>query len=356
MKHKEQLSFLVGLLVILTIACSSATPAAAPATAAPTVDHQATIDAAIAGTAQAQANMQATIDAAVAATALLALPTSTPGPVNEYVELSEEELAAMIDQAVNAAATATAQASQSATSAASDDAMTVEEAQSVEVSIQGADEAIAYAEELIAAYTEIYGELAAETMGTLIEVEQDLEAMATSMNEMTQTLLQIETYIAAGAQELNQAIDKLEQTAQQAAAQLDKAQMKAKEWAVQAQGESEQRTQAIQEMKPDNTPADLKATLQMAFDFVDQIRGALGDNKLSRDELNRIGQLGANLSAGFEKHGGPKFDGFSGKVKEITNQLARGKVPHAKRGLDDFERGLGARPAGRPGGGGGLRP
>ena len=347
MKTKRIPAFLLCLLVVLALACGSSAPTAAPATP----DNQATVNAAIAATAQAQSNTQATIDAAVAATAMAAPPTPTPGPVNEYVELSEEELAAMIDQAVTEAVAATTQASASATQATSDDSVTTEEVTVVLDTVVTAEQAIAYADQLVGAYSELYGELATETMAMLGEVEQDLSAMAASMEAMNQTLNEINSTLSQGLALATETINQLENVAQQAASSLNQVQDQVKNWTKLAQTDRDHRANEIANIKPDkNAPTDLQSTLRTAFDFVDQIHSALGDNKLSRDELNRIAQLGANASAGFNSHGGQRFNGFSGKVNEITGQLARGQVPNAKRNTGNFQSSLGDRPSGGPGG------
>jgi len=115
--------------------------------------------------------MQATIDASVKAT-IATMPTPTiPASVST---MSEEELAVLIDQAVVEAASTTQQCSAAATQAAADDTLTQEEVDSVQAYVVDAEQAIAYAEALIAAYYGTYGELAAETLTLLQAIEQDL--------------------------------------------------------------------------------------------------------------------------------------------------------------------------------------
>jgi hypothetical protein len=84
--------------------------------------------------------------------------------------------------------------------------------------------------------------------------------------------------------------------------------------------------------------------LQFGFQFLDEAKAALGDNKLSRDELTNLAQLGANAQAGFTNFSGaglrdgPDLSQFSGKFSEITTQLARGQMPQARGNLDQYER------------------
>jgi hypothetical protein len=91
-------------------------------------------------------------------------------------------------------------------------------------------------------------------------------------------------------------------------------------------------------------PTDLQSTLSEAFKFVDLVKNSLGDNKISRDEMNKIAQLAANLNAGFSAFGGRKFPGASGRINEIVGQLAHCQNRHAKDGLGNFELSLGQRP------------
>ncbi len=358
MKHNLIPTLLFILTLILSLACGSSAPAAAPSA---TPNAQATIDAAVAATASAQANMQATVDAAIVATAGALPATPTPGPEVEYVTMTEEELAALIEQAVNEAVAATDQASTATTQTTSDNTVTSEEVQTVEVYVQGAEQAIAYAEELIAVYASLYGELATETMALLVAVEDDLEAMATSVAAMTEALLAIEDSLNQGLALAEATIDQLENAAQAAVTGLAQIQTHTQSWVGGAQLGREKRANDALSVKPDFVPTDLQSTLQEAFNFVDLVRGSLEDNKISRDELNRIAQLGANVSAGFNAHGGTRMQGFSGRVSEITGQLARGQNRHARDGLGNFERSLGERPRPsgpgvRPGGGLPVRP
>ena len=91
------------------------------------------------------------------------------------------------------------------------------------------------------------------------------------------------------------------------------------------QADQQGRVDAVSNIQPNNTPTD-----QIA---------AMGDNKLSRDELMSIAQLGANAQAGFQSFGGRTGDAgmglelseFSGKFSEITTQFARGQIPQARR-------------------------
>ena len=85
--------------------------------------------------------------------------------------MTEEELAALIDAAVAEAVAASEETATATTAATADDTLTQEEIETIEIYLSGADEAIAYAEELIEAYYGLYGELALETIELLIAIE-----------------------------------------------------------------------------------------------------------------------------------------------------------------------------------------
>ncbi len=366
MKRRMVFSFPLVVLILVSLACGTSAPASPPAapvvvtaTAAPaaaTPDTQATVNAAIAATEQAKALVQATVGAAVEATVGALPPTPTPAPTVEAVTYTQEELEALINQAVNQAVAATTQATAATTQATADDAMTSEEVQTVEVYVDGAEQAIAYANQLLLAYSQVYGDLAVEALNEVAQVEQDLETMATSIATLNATLQEVNTTLQQGQALAQETIDQLDAAAQAASASLEQTQAQLQAFQQKAQSGRDNLANQIAAIQPDKVPADLQATLADAFSFTDQVRGALGDGKLDRNELLQLGQLGANVSAGFNAHGGPKLQGLSGNVNQITQQLARGQAPRAEQSLGSFESALGQRPANlpKPSGPGGL--
>ena len=345
MNHKTIPMMLISLLVLFGLACSASAPSEDP-TATP--DAQATVDYAIAATSTAQAGVQATIDAAMAATTTALPPTATPGAPVEYVTMTEEELEELIDQAVEDAVASTNQASAATTQVVQDDTLTQEEIEYIAAYVYGAEEAIAYAEELIEMYYGVYGELAYETVELLLAIEDDLETMATSMAYMAEVLIEVEQALVEGVELAADTIMQLENAAQTAAANLAETQTQLQDWAVKAQGEREARVDALTQLQANHVPESLPDTLFEAFTFVDQVRGVLADDKLTFEELSIVAQLGANVSAGFNQHGGDKFQGFSGKVNGLTMQMADGQLPQVREGIGSFEASLGQRPEGLP--------
>jgi hypothetical protein len=365
-KKPTLLTIVLSLVLIALVACGPA------GERQPTPDTQATVAAAVAATDTARAQMQATIDAAVQGTSA-ALPTPlppgtaaptpdiqatvdaavqatmaaapTPIPPETYVTMSEEEMAAAIDQSVTEATAATEQCSTAATEATADEAITAQEVEDLLVYLGYADEYIAYADELITAYDDLYGELATETLATLEITEQDLAALAETTAAIEQALLEINTELEQGLALATATIDQLNTAAQQAGTTAAQIQQQNQAWLQSLQAEMEALARNALAVQPNKVAADRQEALLSAFDYVDAVRQALGDNKLSQTELANIAQLGANATASLLAQGGPQLQALAGSFSDITGQLARGQVPQAQVNVGSLESALGTRPA-----------
>jgi hypothetical protein len=328
------LVFALSLLGIATIACGTSVPP----TPIPAV--QATVNAAIAATSTAQAT-----SAAVRATSIVTpTPTLSATPPAKYAEMSEEELAASIDQAVAEAISATQECSTASTQAAADDVITPSEVDAAQVYVADAEQAIAYAEQLITAYNGLYGELATETLDALQAIEQDLAALDDDVATINATLDEIEKALAQGLALTEATLGKLETAAQTASANIAKVQAQAQGWTGKAQAGIEKRAAAALAVQPTQIATDRQSALQSAFAYLDVVRLAMTDNKITPAELSNIAQLGANASASLNAQGGPRLGRLSGSVNQITGQVARGQLPQAKADLGNLETLLGNRP------------
>jgi len=354
-------SFTLVLVVVLVTALPACNAANAP-----TPDTQATVNAAIAATGTSQAGVQATVDAAVKATTAAPKPTlatvatvtavaPTPGVAPQaptvapmptpmdYVTMSEEELAALIDQAVAKAVVSTQQSSAATTSATTDGTVTQQEAAALVAYAANADQAIAYAEELIDAYYGLYADLATETLAVLQAIDQDLAAMEDSMAALDATLTEIDKALSQGLAVAEQTLAQLDTAAKNATDKAAQAQAKARNWAKSLPADLDKRAAAALAVKPTQIASNRQGAILSAFDYLDAVRQAMGDNKITATELTQIAQLGANASAGLKTLGGPSLQ-VSGSIDKLTGQLARGQVPQAKAGLGSLEASLGARP------------
>jgi D-arabinose 1-dehydrogenase-like Zn-dependent alcohol dehydrogenase len=177
-----------------------------------TADQDA-VNTAVAGTQVAQALAQATVNA----NALTAMPaTPTPGPTVEYVTLTEEELAALIDQAVAEAVAATEQTTATVYYATEDDAVTSDEVEYVYGYYYYADYYVEYAEDLIAEYYALYSDLAYEMIAELNAIEAELNQMNETLSSIDQSLQEISSTLSQGLALAEETITQLETAAQTA--------------------------------------------------------------------------------------------------------------------------------------------
>lgn len=333
------------LLIPMVFLSACGTPAATPAT-------DDLINMAVAGTQQSQALAQATVNAAM----LTSLPaTPTAGPTVEYTSLTEEELAALIDQAVTEATVATEQTTSAVTTTTSDNAVTSEEVLYVYDYYYDAEYYVEYAEQMLDEYYNLYADLAEEMILELNAIEAQLGQMNTTLTSIDSSLQQISSTLEQELVVAQESIAQLETAAQRAQTQAQELKAQAGDMMSQLQLDQEGRVQEILQIQPNNIPTDRISSLQTAFQFLDMGYLAMDDNKISRDELMNLAQLGANAQAGFQSigggglAGGPDLSQFSGNFNQITTQLARGQMPQARGSLDTFERSLGDRPGpGRP--------
>ncbi len=337
---------LVFWLIILLMFVSISACGAVGGGAEPTPDTQATIDAAIAGTATAQTEMDAQIEAAVEAT-VTAMPAEEPSNeelAEAYGELSEEELALLIEDHVDETMAASEQVNTVTAEATADGTITQEEYDEIETYVYEMEEAIELTEELIYAYYGIYGELAMETLYLLEALEDDLVVLAEVAVEMVELLIEVEGALGAGGEVALEVIEQLDTAIQTAEEKLPELQAKRETWMVDHQVEIEARIAELQTLVPTEVAGNRREALLSAFDYVDAVRNGLADRQLNLTELRNIAQLGVNAQAGLDQFGGPKLNDVSGNIGNITNQLARGQNTSALSGLGQLEGALGARP------------
>jgi hypothetical protein len=341
MKTRTSIPLVLIISVLVLGACTQ--PEQTPA-----IDAQATIDAAVQATQSAGQNAQATVDAAVQATvqaqeaqqaavdqAVQATLTAVPTP--DYASMSEEELAAEIDKAVDEAMADYATTTNTVTQSTSDGTVTTEEASSTTTDVYEVYNEIAYAEELIAAYYEYYGAYAEETLASLQAIEQDL-------NEIYSSLDEIYAIMEQGAEAATAAIDQLNAAVAEEQAKAVELQTKAQAWQQQVQTKIGERENKYANVQPNQVANDRIGALIQTHDFVEAFKGALGDGKFSPDELANIGQLAANAKASLNGTGEPQLQDFATKIDALTRNAARGEWNHARTGVSDFERSLPPRP------------
>jgi hypothetical protein len=300
----------------------------------------AQVQTAIAQTAQAVSVFQAAVDQAVEATVVAMPPTPTPQPTVDPYTLTEEELAALIDASSEEAASASAEASTAATQATSDGVYTEEEVQDTIYYVYDAEAAIAYTQELLNLYYDLYGAYASEALDLLYAVEADLDELATAMTE-------IETILAQGAETASAALDQINAALENAQIKADELRVKAQEFKDRLPAAQQERENKFASLAPTEIANDRDGALFQVYTYLDSVKSAFADRKISPDELGQIAQLAANAQAGINQGGGPLLKNFGGNIDGITRNLSRGDWPTAQRDLGGFEASLPSRPTRR---------
>lgn len=269
-------------------------------------------------------------------------PTHVPAPtpVVETSTMSEEELAAAIDEAVAAALAASEEASAATTAATSDGTMTVEESVNVQVEAANAEEAITLAYALIDAYYATYGaygEYADEALALLELTESDLSGI----DEDLQVIL---TAMEQNEETINAVLGELMTAAEAAGYDATQAQAQAQQIYEVLQMERETRLQEVLAAAPSEVPTSRLEAIQSAANYAEIVQGSLGDGIVSQDELAAIAQAGANASAGLSAQGGPQMQGLADSINGLTTQVALGQLPQASADLGGLQSQLSSLP------------
>jgi hypothetical protein len=247
--------------------------------------------------------------------------------------MSEEELAALIDQAVTEAILATEQYSTATTDATADSTVTPEEVQTIEVYVAGAEEAIALAEELIYIYYDLYGAMATETVAAIEEINQSLQYIAEYAVVMTATLEEMNSTLEQGLELAEETITQLETVAETAAENLGSIEEQVQTWAAIREAQIDSLPLDVQ---PNQIATDPQGAVQSAFDFIGAGHQALADGAISPEELSTLAQLGANASASLNAQENAQFQQIAGSVNNITGQIANGNLPQAQEALSQL--------------------
>jgi hypothetical protein len=379
--QKIALSLFVTLLFASLIACGGRKDQPSD------IEIQATVQAALAATQTAQANFDNAVNNAVHATAQANTPASAPqtiivtatpqaGPTIIYIQttplpptatpvntltLTEQELVALIDQAVAEAYAAANAAYTTTTASTQDGQVTTTETQSmtyyVQVSAQQVDEALA----LIEQYYALYSEMSAQTLATLQAIENDLNAIAENTASMAQALEEINQALQQGVAMAEDTLAQLNAAAQNAQRQAQAAQAQAQTWSQNVKNEINTRGQRAANVQPNaiaNNPQEALGQLQT---YIETARGILEKGALTPQDLQQLAQQSANAKAALQKFGGANAAPLIQGIDSTTLHIARGELPQAKSSFSGLEKNVGAfsfsgSPAGGVNPGGGVKP
>ena len=322
-------------LLIIVFLTSLSACGGAPEPAISVDDQVAT---AVSGTATAEADFESAVAEAVEATAVAMPPTPTAQPQPDVYELSEEELAALIDQAVEEAVVATEASSTATTQATSDGTLTEEEIYEMMAYLYRAEAAIYYADDLLALYYELYGAYGDDIIYLLTAMEEDLDELVYVLEEM-------EALLSLGAEAATAAVDQLNEAANNLNNHVAESQEERDTFLNEVQANLDERESQFAGLTPNETATDLNGTLTQLNDYLDTVKAALGDRKIDPSEMMQIAQLGANAQSSLLANGGPQLQNIGGSIDGLTRQLSRGEWPQASRSLGGFEASIPSRPS-----------
>lgn len=348
MKSKKMIlpSLFLLFALLLFSACSGSETSPAATT---TPNLEATVAASIAATAEFEAQVEAAIatevantvdtavDEAVDEAVDVAVDDAVADSMDVYAAQTEAELAAMIDEAVAEAVVATESYATATTTATADDQISSDEVQTIELTVQGAETAVAEAEALIEMYYALYNDLAQATMNELAAIESELAAIAGGIEEMNATLVAINETMNAGLALAEETIAQLEAAADTAVIAAQSAQMQSQAWLQAAQAEAEARILAAQQVQANVVAANQQELVNQALSYLETVSSVTADNVLSQEELAQVAQIGANISASIAAVGGPQSQNLTAAFEQMTAQLAAGNLNQAQLDLSGLQ-------------------
>jgi hypothetical protein len=302
-------------------------------------NEDARIQTAIIDTAIAEATFQAAIYEAAQGTntAIPLPPTITPeAPVDPYA-LSEEELAALIDANYEDVIYNSTDASEVLQEAASDEQITEEEIYDVVNFVYAAEASIRYAEELTDLYEGLYSELAGETLELLLSIEEDLALYA-------ETMAEIEGLLIEGSAVATESIGKINSITTELQLKADEALNSKRVWRDTLQSNLNERELKYTSFTPNEIAPDRDRAILQTYAYLDSVKIAFQDRKITVDEMTLIAQLGANAKASLQTQVGPGLQILSNSIDGLTRQLSRGQWPQAQGAIGSFEGALPQKP------------
>jgi hypothetical protein len=262
--------------------------------------------------------------------------TAAAAPPPETDALSEEELAALIEQSVAEAVVATESYSEATTQATADAAVTAEEVETIELYVYGAEEAIALAEEMLDLYEMLYGDLTYAALDELEALVAELEELNQNLEAMTAVLIDINNTLEAGLALAEETIAQLETAAATAAANAAAAQLQAQNWQQVVQSEVANRAALLANTQPQTVAASQQEAIAQVANYLTTVQTALGDQQFTAEEFSAIVQANADVVASLQAQGGPPMQNLAAGINQATSQLAAGNFNQALLSLNDL--------------------
>jgi hypothetical protein len=245
--------------------------------------------------------------------------------------MSEEELTAMIDQAVTEAIVASGQSSTAASNVAADGTVSSEEVQTIEVYVAGAEEAIVLAEELIAIYYDLYGATAVQSVEDLQEIEQVLEEAAIAIELLNTTLNEITSNLDQGIALAEETIQELETAAAAVNTQIETVQSQVNTW--QETKDAIHVDQLATVQAAGSSPQEILGTV---FEFSAIGQQAIADNNLSPEEQAALAEAAATTAAVLNNANSPQLQALSAYVENASGHIGGGDLQQATASLNQL--------------------
>lgn len=293
---------------------------------------EATIQAAIVATESAQNEMDDLISESVSAT-LTAIPSPTPIAVDQ---LSEEELASALEQSTNEAVSAADEAAQYANSASDDGELTQEEIDELYYLYYWSIDELEQALYLVDLYYDVYDELLETVITDLESIEGELQDILTAAQDVLVYLEEFSEIISNGEQIAQEKIDQFEAFSTAISEVTSSISFQLPVWAQSRKDEFDRIADNALSTLP-NVITDTKlGAVQIAREYLDEIKLAVGDGKFSMLELQSLSQLGANAAASLGQFGG-EFAALPNMINGITGSFARGQLPQINAGIGSLQ-------------------
>lgn len=300
------------------------------------VDVDATVQAGIEGTQAVQEEIENAVDEAVAAT-LTAMPTATPVVIEE---LTEEEFADAVESSAEEAVQASESASEATEDAASDGEITEDELEDLYYLYYWTLEEIEQALYLADEYYELYAELLDLTIESLDELEEELETILNTANEVIVVLDDIAQTLEQGSEVAQQALDNLGQLGQQIADNAGMVKEHLPDWKGLRDQEFGQLLDDALDVLPNDIADTRLGALNQAKEYMQAVKDGISDGRFSLDELSAISQLGANAAASLSGIGAGDLVGIPDMINGLTGSFARGQLPEVNMGLGSLQNSL----------------
>lgn len=268
-------------------------------------------------------------------TARLVMPNAAT-PNGPYAALSEEELAADIDQALTAAIAATAAAFASVNTAAVDKLVSPTEYDMAVAGVNTALGAIFAAESAIMAYSDLYGALSTSPQSELLIIEQGLQGIEAPLTSLNGTLALIGFSAQPQMTLTTETLQQIDSAAKQARAAVAVVQPKMQVWLMSVKANLDRRVGCIRATEPTAIADTTIGALQNANRFFASARSILADQKVTPNELVRVAVDSANAVASLKAVGGSELEKLANSIATMTNQLARGQLPQVQLTLSGF--------------------